>query len=418
MPTNPFGDEDAGLGSSPLGSENNYVASLGRISGKLLSANLVRNGVDLAFDTDLLYLKVSPATIGTTPSEDGDLNPQPGASGIGINSDNPIYNLDVGVPLTSPGTIKTTDLIVDNQFLVGDIYINGNSSFTTATSTAINISPGGIDPTIYYQRITTAGLEFDDNFIATFGSQNLVLDPNGSGTVELQANTVITGNLDVSGNITVSGNLQSAGTVYLGDRPFEDTITFAPDFTQSIIPGQNSTYDLGWPLDSGVTGPAEDSSARRWDFLYASELATVGTLNFTTGITVSDQMLLNGATNTIRALQSNDDLRLLPDTGITYLENLKFQGSDITNMLNTPLTITSTGIGYVRFMGNNGFVVPVGNDANRPASPEIGTTRWNTDQDYLECWDGTIWNVSTGGGATVTTALMNEFADIWALTLG
>ena len=129
-------------------------------------------------------------------------------------------------------------------------------------------------------------------------------------------------------------------------------------------------------------------------------------------------MLLNGATNTIRTIQSNDDLRLLPDTGITYLENLKFQGSDITNMLNTPLTITSTGIGYVRFMGNNGFVVPVGNDANRPASPEIGTTRWNTDQDYLECWDGTIWNVSTGGGATVTTALMNEFADIWALTLG
>jgi hypothetical protein len=394
------------------------VIALGRISGPLLSENLLRNGIDLAFNTDLLYLKVSPLIVGTSPSEDGDPNPTIGASGIGINSDNPIYNLDVGVPSTSPGTIKTTDLIVDNQLLVGDIYINGNSSFTTATSTPINISPGGIDPTIYYQRLTTAGIEFDDNFIATFGGQNLVLDPNGTGKVALYANTSITGNLDVSGNINIVGNLQSASTVYLGDKPFEDTITFAPDFTQSIIPGQNSTYDLGWPLDSGVAGPAEDSSARRWDFLYASELATVGTLNFTTGITVGDQMLINGATNTIRTLQSNDDLRLLPDTGITYLENLKFQGSDITNMLNTPLTITSTGIGYVRFMGNNGFVVPVGTDAERPASPELGTTRWNTDQDYLECWDGNVWNVSTGGGATVTQALMKEFSDIWALTLG
>ena len=45
----------SGLGDDESGSlESGLAASLGRISGKLLSANLVRHGVDLAFDTDLL----------------------------------------------------------------------------------------------------------------------------------------------------------------------------------------------------------------------------------------------------------------------------------------------------------------------------------------------------------------------------
>ncbi len=55
--TSGIGEEESG------GSESLYVAQLGRIGGKLLSANLVRNGVDLAFrntlsDPEILYLKV------------------------------------------------------------------------------------------------------------------------------------------------------------------------------------------------------------------------------------------------------------------------------------------------------------------------------------------------------------------------
>jgi len=38
--------------------------AVGRISGPLLKANLLRNGVDLAFETDLLYLDVNNSRIG------------------------------------------------------------------------------------------------------------------------------------------------------------------------------------------------------------------------------------------------------------------------------------------------------------------------------------------------------------------
>ena len=36
----------------------------GRISGPLLKSNLVRNGVNLAFETDLLYLDVNNNRVG------------------------------------------------------------------------------------------------------------------------------------------------------------------------------------------------------------------------------------------------------------------------------------------------------------------------------------------------------------------
>ena len=64
--------------------------AIGRISGPLLKANLIRDGVDLAFETDLLYLDVNN-------------------SRIGINTATPQYDLDV------VGTTRSTDLEVTNQ---------------------------------------------------------------------------------------------------------------------------------------------------------------------------------------------------------------------------------------------------------------------------------------------------------------
>ena len=64
--------------------------AIGRISGPLLKQNLIRDGVNLAFETNLLYLDV--------------VN-----SRIGINTAAPQYQLDV------VGTARTTDLEILNQ---------------------------------------------------------------------------------------------------------------------------------------------------------------------------------------------------------------------------------------------------------------------------------------------------------------
>jgi hypothetical protein len=214
----------------------------------------------------------------------------------------------------------------------------------------------------------------------------------------------------------MSGNLTGLGTLTFGDQTI-DTVTINTDFTQSIIPGDDITYAMG--ADAG------DSTARRWSQAHAPDWT-----NITTGAwpgsglrpqsaVVSDQLRLDGDINKISAIQSNDDVLLLPDTGITRIESTQWQDNDITNLLNTPLTFASTaGIGYLRFMGDNGFVVPAGTSGERPSSPELGDTRWNVTEQYLECFDGSVYVVSTGGGEIVTQQFMEDLGFIYSAILG
>jgi hypothetical protein len=133
---------------------------------------------------------------------------------------------------------------------------------------------------------------------------------------------------------------------------------------------------------------------------------------------VSDQLRLDGEINKISAIQSNDDVRLLPFTGITRIESTKWQDNEITNLLNTPLTIASTGTGYYVFSGTNGMVIPAGASGERPASPEVGDTRWNITEQYLECFDGSVYIVATGGGDLVTQEFMEDLGFIYSAILG
>ena len=69
-------------------------------------------------------------------------------------------------------------------------------------------------------------------------------------------------------------------------------------------------------------------------------------------------------------------------------------------------------------MGDNGFIIPAGDNSQRRVSPEVGETRWNTDEDYLECYDGTVWAVSTGGGIEVDVPIMEDLSNVYILMLG
>ncbi len=359
------------------------MSQIGRIGGQVLSDNLLRAGVDLAFETDLLYLNVT-------------------ANQIGIRKSNPVYDLDVN------SNIRTTDLTVDTQAAIVNLRLNSPNTIST--------SVGGIDVyingsgEIFHDRLTTSSLVLDGNLISSISNSNIVLDPNGTGTVELLADTNVTGDVGVTGNIQMNGNLTGLGTLTLGDQTI-DTVTVNTDFTQSIIPGTDITYDLGTNLKQW---------AEVWspDWTHISTGAWPGSGLYPSGATVSDQINFDGVSNTIFAAQSNDDILLNPDTGIVYIERTKWQNSDITNLNNTPLTIASTGTGYYKFVGDNAIAIPSGTDAERRSSPEVGETRWNTDQGYLECFDGSVWIVSIGPGDTITEADMTELGEIYTLILG
>ena len=92
--------------------------------------------------------------------------------------------------------------------------------------------------------------------------------------------------------------------------------------------------------------------------------------------------------------------------------------STFLNTTNDDLILASTNNGYVKFGGSTGLVIPTGTEAQQNPSPIEGETRYNSDQGYLETWNGEKWQRSAGEGAEVTDVILKELVDIYAIVLG
>ena len=113
--------------------------AVGRISGPLLKANLVRSTLpvdrrNLAFETDLLYI---------------DVNNQR----IGVKTTSPQYPLDV------QGTIRTTDLQVSGTAEINNVTISANS----ITPRKPNFNPV-TDSAVYNNRLIVDDLIIDGKY--------------------------------------------------------------------------------------------------------------------------------------------------------------------------------------------------------------------------------------------------------------
>jgi hypothetical protein len=194
------------------------MSQLGRISGPLLKANLLRQGVDLAFETDLLYLDVNNLR-------------------VGIKTTSPTHDLQV------VGTTRTSDLEVTNQTIIGNnLLITDNVISTTSGDITITVPNGN---TVYQNKIVVDNIDIEQNIISTnVLDQDLEIRTSGTGQVEIYANTLINGNLHVTGNITADGDIQ------LGDAD-TDSVTFNADVSSNIIPNVNEFYTLGSDPSSG-----------------------------------------------------------------------------------------------------------------------------------------------------------------------
>jgi hypothetical protein len=186
--------------------------AIGRISGPLLKANLLREGVNLAFENDLLYLDVNN-------------------SRVGINNANPQYDLDV------IGTTRAPQLEVATLANIGDVNITG----TTISTNQATLTLGAADNVIYQNKLTIDSFDLENNVISTNDTNtNIELNPNGTGTVEIFADTNVTGNISATGNITADGNIT------IGDTD-TDNITFNAEINSDIVPDATDTYNLGEP---------------------------------------------------------------------------------------------------------------------------------------------------------------------------
>lgn len=361
------------------------MSQLGRISGPLLLDNLVRDGIDLSFrniptSTDLLKLKVN-------------------TNRIGINTDTPSFELDIVGTSNIDGSLIATGTTATLE----NIVLNSNGSVTTVTGPLIIAPAGGQNAYMEYTgKARSAQLEFSDNTISnTILNQNIEIRPSGTGEVNVAASTNIYGTLTATNDIRLDGNIRIDGSVTtIGNNPL-DTIAFVPDFTQDINPGITGTYKLG---DTGL----------RWAETHINTASGFVSTNTSNAI-ISTQ--LRFASNTISTDQSNDDIVLAADNNNVKLESFNFNTNTISVPINTIINFTGTGRGYVKFDTTNAFRIPFGNDSERTPY-EAGATRWNDDQGWLESFDGSVWQVSTGGGRTISTVEMEEIVNRFNLILG
>jgi hypothetical protein len=282
---------------------------LGRISGPLLATNLVRHGIDLSFETDLLFLYVS----------DND----PANFKVGIKTDTPGRLLDVANKLTSVNFIVDNTLTVPNfdihtneiQNLTGPIYISptgqtldgildgglsgtlsfvgeedGGSGGTLVFNPIINAgnsSPYGSAPKIHAPALTTDNLKITDQLIKNLiNGSDIELSPSGSGIVRFNSYEV-----NINGSLHATGDITWDGSITFG-YDNTDNVNLSSDITSSIIPDVTNTYDLG-------------STLKRWQDLYSDEI--IATSLSTDTLTINNINLLLTPGKTIYVSKNGSD---------------------------------------------------------------------------------------------------------------
>ena len=351
--------------------------AVGRISGPLLKDNLLRNGVNLAFETNLLYLDVNN-------------------SRIGINTATPAYELDVA------GTIRGTNLQVTNTSTLATFTLSSNT--ITSSSSTINLTPAGSSAVVYQANINVGTITIGtNNIISTTGTNtNLNITPSGTGSVIVNSDVLINGNLHATGTITADGNIS------LGNQN-TDTVTFTGEVNSSIVPTVTNTYNLGSP-------------SLVWNNIYTNSISATVISSNTITTTDFKTANLDISGNTISTLTANTDINLTTSgTGGIKVGNFRFYNNSITNTVsNAVTTFTQTGSGYVQFAGTNGVVIPSGNSTTqRPPSlyTQLGMIRYNTDSQYVEVYNGSSWGSVAGTGG-VSSSQAQDIGVQSALMLG
>jgi hypothetical protein len=150
-------------------------------------------------------------------------------------------------------------------------------------------------------------------------------------------------------------------------------------------------------------------------------LNPASTLEVVGDITVGNVVISNIGNITVGNVNINDLAEPVANTdaatkfyvdtvsgNITGIGNLEVIDTTITSITaDANISIDPNGVGTFVIVGTNGFVMPAGTTAERPATGNIaGTLRFNTDTARMEIYDGTEWDQVVGGvtSQTIDTA--------------
>lgn len=376
---------------------------------------------------------------------------------------------DTDLELISAGNglvrITGTDVQLDQNLTVdGIVTVNGTTSLKNTEATGTVTLTGNIGQT---GNTYITGL-FDNNNISVTGTGSYLQVPN----INILDNVIstTTGDLDLTftangtGGVVFDNKLKivdnTISNVWTGaSNNTQKSIIFTPDGTGSLVINATSALTVPYSNNAtkvlGINGEIRQNSldgeyegfnntgnesltkfhsADKKTFItpelalgtndniirmYVNNTlkATIDVDKFASNVLQVGNFVLSG--NTINNPVTGSDTLIQPSgTGSINANGLLFKDNSIANTLSTPLVLASTGIGYVKFTGTGAVVFPYGDTSGRRLTPETGETRYNSQINYMEVFNGTTWIPATGTSGAAPLNEVLDIMDLWSLVLG
>ena len=306
----------------------------------------------------------------------------------------------------------------------------------TASSALIVDSNGKLDV------LDVDNLKLDTNTISSTNTNgNIILNPAGTGTIEMDAitnfassatftglvnanagiavdtnkftvadttgNTLIAGTLGVTGETTLASAIVSdltnnritiAGT----SGALEDDAKFRFDGTNFHI-GTSGSEVFDVTVANGntqITGTINVDGESTLASAVIEDLTNNRIVIAGVGGAIEDDsnLTFDGTTFTVAAVTQLTGVATV--TGQLNVDNVRTDGNTISTLgTNTNLVLDPIGTGYVTITGTNGFVIPVGTNAQQ--GPNVaGAIRYNSENTQFEGYSGANWS-SLGGVRSV-----------------
>lgn len=382
--------------------------AIGRISGPLLKANLQRDRVDLAFETDLIYLQVTDALAANHR--------------VGIKTSSPAYTLDVN------GTTRTTNFKT-GLAEIDDVTINNNSIASTLGNLVISAATATDKVLINNDTKISANLEvtgdltfngninlgdanFDNITINGEIASHIIPDLNGTydlGTAAKQWRKIYTDDISVT-NLAVGGTIDNS-EIYLtgntiGTVNTDVDLILAPNGLGTVVISSNQALQI--PVGNttvrptGTTGEIRfNTTTGQFEGFNGIAWSSLGGVRDVDGNTYIIPELSPGSNENTLYFYTNGNLSATLnstrfDTTRITVDTIAIDGNIIeTTSGNANLELRAAGTGYVTFTDTNAIKIPVGTTAQR-LSGVTGQVRFNSETTQFEGYNGTAWS-SLGG---------------------
>lgn len=282
---------------------------------------------------------------------------------------------------------------------------NDGSSFGDIVST---VSPGSFMQNLVEDLTPELGGDLDVNgksIITSNTNENIVLDPAGTGIVDVQSGITSTGDIlpaaDSTYDVGSSGTRWTAvyadtvdGTTLTGTLSTAAQTNITSLGTLTTLAVDNITIDLN--TISSTSGALNITP------FAGSAIVLDGTISIDAGVVTGATSITS--TGFIGALTGNADtatsagiVTTAAQTNITSLgtltalqvDNININGNTIISSdVNGNIVFDPNGTGAVSVTGTSHMVPPIGSTAQRPGAPTGGEYRYNTTTGKLEFYNG------------------------------